>query len=198
MSFVVMMNGHPACLKSTISKALAKELNVDLIQTNMFGGTITETGYSSLDLRDARYQKAFLKAEELFMERKSFIFDGTFTKKKWREQLYSLCKYYDVGKVIILRCFSSDVKVVEQRFFQRALGSESAEKDSVYLKNYLRDVPLDEPPFTDKEVKKGLASIIVIDSAKIQIVNEFGNGELTNHIKLNLLKVLEGLEVIKC
>lgn len=188
MTYVIMMNGHPACLKSTISKKLADVLNIPLVRTNAFGGTITASGYSTIEIRDRRYQHAFKQMESLLKEGKSLVFDGTFTRTEWRSQLYSLCQKYSVNEIIILRCISSNDNVVKERFMKRASLEEQAEKDSIYFKNYLRDVPLDNPPFSDIYMNR-IPSIVVLDSAKLKIIQMIA---MTN-FSYNITKVFKDI-----
>lgn len=193
MTYVIMMNGHPACLKSTISKKLSEKLSIPLVRTNAFGGTISSNGYSTFELRNNRYQQAFKQAEELLKQKHSIVFDGTFTKLEWRKQLYDLCTKYKVDEVIIFRCISSNCEVVRKRFKKRAILEEQAEKDSIYFKNYLRDVPLDEPPLKDFINDNKQPSIFIFDSAKLCITAAVNLTDLTKKIGLDFSDVISTL-----
>jgi predicted kinase len=189
--FVIMMNGHPACLKSTISKKLAEQMNIQLVRTNAFGGTILPSGFSSFESRNPRYQLAFKQAEELMITGVSLIFDGTFTHEIWRKQLYDLCEKYNY-QIVIIRCISSNAEIIKNRFSRRAISEEQAEKDSIYFQNYIHDVPLDNAPYLDL-INGKKPPIILFDSARLSVFGIYSSNDLSEKIFNEFLVVISSL-----
>jgi thymidylate kinase/predicted kinase len=119
--FVVMLNGHAGCLKTTLSYLLAPGLNAGHVSTSLFGPIVPDRASKVfLALRDKRYSLAMTAAAAYLRSGTSVVIDGTFALRRWRERLYQIAEQHGAQELIAITCGCSDIKRLEERFRHRA------------------------------------------------------------------------------
>ena len=134
LMYVVMLNGHAGCLKTTLSYLLAPALQLGHISTSVLGTFIPQREDPRfLELRDQRYRIAAEIAEVYLKRGVSIVLDGTYTLRRWREKIYEMAHTYDASDVIAVTCTCSRPEVVKERFAyrRRVRGVPDAAANSV-------------------------------------------------------------------
>ena len=184
--FIVMMNGHVACLKTTIARKLSEKLSLQLIETNKFGKVIGEGNNMEFSKRGARYQKLFEFANATLAKGHSVVLDGTFSMVSWRKRIYALAERYSVDGFVIIRCTCRDAKVIKSRLECRRQNPQFPESEVHHFQNYLQSVGEDEKPYSDAMGSGKLPCIIEVESANLQVKRVLNSSETGEKIKATL------------
>src|SRR5262249_22438659 len=96
VQFIIIMNGHTACLKTYTARRLANVLKVLLVETNKLGRCTNPDGLLNDEFRELRYNTLFGVVRQLLARGESVVADGTFTLRRRRNVLYSLCKEFNI------------------------------------------------------------------------------------------------------
>ncbi len=191
--FVIMMNGHVACLKTTIAAKLAKVLGVPVVHTNRHGHILAKDMSMDPRKREKRYDNLFREAEGLLKAGRSLILDGTFARARWRNRAYSLCRKYPVGKVAIIRCVCPDKKAIRERLRKRRECTFLPENEIFRYKNHIESIRQDEPPYSD-EIREGKKPCIIeFDSGEFEIKARTGS-KCPEKIAKALVKIVKEIE----
>ena len=171
--FVVMLNGHAGCLKTTLSYLLATALEAGHVSTSLFGPIVPDRASEQFSaLRDKRYSLALATATAYLQKGTSIVVDGTFALRRWRESLYRVGQQYGAEELVAVNCGCSDVKVLEERFRYRASNLNVPDATADSMNAYLGSVAEFEELEND-DVPPGLQlSVLSFDSCtgKAQVI----------------------------
>ena len=134
LMYVVMLNGHAGCLKTTLSYLLAPTLQLGHISTSVLGPFVPQREAPRfLELRDQRYQIAAQIAEAYLKRGVSIVLDGNYSLRRWRRKIYEMAHTYGASDVIAVTCTCSRSEVLQERFAyrQRVRGVPDATANSM-------------------------------------------------------------------
>ena len=191
-----MLNGHVACLKTTIARRLSDLLKAPLLETNKFGSVIGESRLMDDSRRINRYKMLYKLADSILADGYSLILDGTFIYRGWRKPVYDLCKKYSIKDIVIVRCYSTDENAIKRRLLFRKSDKFNPERGVVYFKNYLQAVSQDEPPYSDVLCDGYQPGIVEIDSSSGAISVISGKGELIDVVVESLRLIVPALREV--
>ena len=194
--FIIMLNGHVACLKTTIARRLSDLLKAPLLETNKFGSVIGESRLMDDSRRINRYKMLYKLADSILADGYSLILDGTFIYRGWRKPVYDLCKKYSIKDIVIVRCYSTDENAIKRRLLFRKSDKFNPERGVVYFKNYLQSVSQDEPPYSDVLCDGYQPGIVEIDSSSGAISVISGKGELIDVVVESLRLIVPALREV--
>jgi thymidylate kinase len=139
--YVVMLNGHVACLKTT----------------------------RFLELRDQRYQIAAQIAEAYLKRDVSIILDGNYALRRWRKQIYDLAATYGASDVIAVTCTCSRPEVVRERLAYRRRVSGAPDAAANIMEAYWGSIEDFEPIENDRLPDGSRPSHLEFDSGTFKI-----------------------------
>lgn len=163
--YLIIMNGHVACLKTTLARKLSDLLEVPLLETNKFGRVLNEENLMDLEKRNKRYSALLEMAETYVSNNYSVILDGTFGLEEWRRKVYAICSKHGVTEIAVIRCVSSSDEVVKWRLMEREFDALAPEKEVFYWDNYLQSVSMYENVENDIVSQELKVNILEFDSA---------------------------------
>ncbi len=168
--YIVMLNGHVACLKTTLSYLLAPVLKLGHISTSVLGEFVSRSDDKNLlKLRDQRYSKAAKITETYLREKQSIILDGNYTFRYWREEIYNLAVACGVSDVISVTCMSSRPEVVEERLAYRQRVPEAPDALANSMDAYWGSIKDFQPVDEDRLPNGSHISRIQFDSGIFEV-----------------------------
>lgn len=162
---VVMMHGVTAAGKTTMSKYLARALPATRLSTSEVkraaGASAAQQGD---DRRDEAYVEVARCLKESLATGGSFVLDGTYALRRWREPIYRMCRELKVH-LHIAYCVCDDDDEIQRRITdrkRRAPKSPDSEADRFFF--YVSEKHHFEELLADDFSQGGPESIIVIDT----------------------------------
>lgn len=170
---VVMINGHVACLKTTLGYLLAPMLQLGHVTTSVLGDFVSDEAAPAFDaLREARYRAATAITRQFLLEGVPVILDGTFSRRAWRDAIYSLADQFGVEDVVSITCACSDSTIIEQRLAYRRLASDTPDAASNHWGAYEGSIKNFESIEADRRPAGCKISRLFFDSASLTLRRE--------------------------
>jgi thymidylate kinase/predicted kinase len=170
---IVLINGHVACLKTTLAYLLAPMLELGLVTTSVLGEFIADANAPTFHtLQDARYQMATVITRQFLHHGVSVILDGTFSRRLWRDEIYKLADEYNVEHVVAVTCVCSDPALINQRLAHRRVAKNSPDSAANHWDAYLGSVHRFETIEEDRLPSGHLISRLTFDSALMAITRD--------------------------
>jgi predicted kinase len=166
---LVLACGHVACLKTTITLAVAPRLSMNIVAT--YGmGPFDRSSDAALECdRQLRYEKLFSIAEAYLRAGLSIWIDGNFPKRVWRRRLWALAALHRVEEVAVLQCICSDETMLEERFERRRADTLQPDASANDMSAYHGSVRQFESIEPDEIENIATSEIIVHDSCRHSI-----------------------------
>ncbi|HEX5605908.1 MAG TPA: ATP-binding protein, partial [Candidatus Binatia bacterium] len=154
--FVVLVCGLTGSGKSTISRELARRLDVPLINSDVVRKQIASKagpqivpfneGIYSPAMTEKTYATMVSEAEEELAKGQGLILDATFSRRAQRKAIIDLANRYG-ARVAVIHCVASPT-TIEQRLKKRAAaGSDVSDgRWEIYLAQKAAAEPLDDIP----------------------------------------------------
>ncbi len=159
-----MTNGYTACLKTTVARRIADELEVPLIEAYRLGKVVTSSGVVSNEKRDARY-KIIAEITKIYLQNGiPVVIDATFNFRRWREYIYEITKQYPVSDTVIVKCFCHDVALIQKRLTARQANSLFPDQEVTNIANYFKTVQENEIVEADILPDGRMPAIVEFDS----------------------------------
>jgi hypothetical protein len=167
---IVLINGHVACLKTTLGYLLAPMLSLGHVTNSVLGAFVSDaTAPTFQELREARYRTATAITRLYLNEGVSVVLDGTFARRAWREAIYQLADEFGVEDLVAITCVCSDPALIEQRFAYRRLASDSPDAAANHWGAYLGSIGAFEPIEGDTLPRGCCISRLTFDSGSFAL-----------------------------
>ncbi len=137
---MIIVTGLPGTGKTTFAAALASELDLIHLNTDMIRDDMGKRGQYDEHTKAMIYEALLSRAEKAIKDDKSLIIDGTFHKRKRRQLFVDLATRY-VRPITWIE-LKADDSVIRQRVSKKRTYSEA--DFSVYLKIKEAYEPIDE------------------------------------------------------
>lgn len=162
---IVLLNGHVACLKTTLGYLLAPILNLGHVTNSVLGDFVSDASAPTFQtLREARYRTATTITRQYLHEGVSVLLDGTYARRAWREAIYRLADEFGVAEVIAITCVCSQPHLIHQRLAYRRLSTETPDAAANQWGVYLGSVSAFEPIEDDATPSGRRISRLTFDS----------------------------------
>jgi thymidylate kinase len=170
MTRIILINGHVACLKTTLAYLLAPALGFGHVTTSVLGPIVSDATASSFNnLRDARYSALTDLTASYLRNGTSVVLDGTFAHRRWREAIYRVAATAFVTDIVSITCVSSSADVVAKRLAYRHSSPDVPDSAANQWDAYLGSVSAFESPDTDT-VPDGISFAgFEFDSARLEL-----------------------------
>jgi len=170
---LVLINGHVACLKTTLGYLLAPILQLGHVTTSVLGEFVSDATAPNFNaLREARYRTTTAITREFLREGVSVILDGTFSRRAWREAIYHLADQFGVEDVVAITCVCSNPAIVQQRLAYRRIALDAPDAAANHWSAYAGSVKDFEPIGIDRLPGGRRISRLVFDSASFDLRRE--------------------------
>lgn len=120
---VLVICGHPCCLKSSVSRALSSDHETMGLFTHQLGRISAMWGEPFFEQRARRYRNTRAILETTLGCDVSVIVEGTYSFAAERAALRDICNRHNYPCILVY-AYSSDDSVIEQRFAHRALQTK--------------------------------------------------------------------------
>lgn len=124
---IILVAGLPATGKSTIARALAKELDAVILRTDVVRKELLDTPTYSREEKELVYRVTFLIAEYLTRARVNVILDATFYRRELRHRAYAIARRTE-SKLLVVEC-STPREVIKERMKKRKEGRAVSDAD---------------------------------------------------------------------
>lgn len=167
---LLLLNGHVACLKTTLAYSLSPGLGMALVSTSVLGEfPFDDKDAGFLPARDRRYAIAAETISQYLSHGISVIADGTYALGRWRRRLYETARNHGVDEIVALTCTCSDPNVVRRRLLHRRLNPDAPDAASHDFAAFDSSIASFEPLDEDQAlVGSGLVRL-TFDSATFTI-----------------------------
>lgn len=167
---IVLLNGHVACLKTTLSYLLAPVLSLAHVSTSVCGSFSSDPNEADfVSRRHARYRVVQQAVAAYARNGVSVIVDGTFARREWRRMIYDEAIRGNADDVVLVTCVSSDPSAVRTRFAHRSSNPSVPDAEADLMDAYWGSVNAFEP--TDDDVIRDgrRPSRVIFDSASYTV-----------------------------
>lgn len=145
-AYVVLINGHVACLKTTLAYLLGPRLNIGLVTTSALGSFVADADSPDfMKLREARYETACQLVNQYLRSETSVVVEGTFARREWRRMIYDAARQHGQRDIIAITCVASDPSTVEKRLMHRRLNRDVPDAAASSMDAYWGSVAAFEP-----------------------------------------------------
>lgn len=177
--YIVLLNGHAGCLKTTLSYLIASNIGLAHISTSVMGDFKSNRNDPNfMILREIRYKKA-LDVLKLYLKLDiSVVLDGNYPFKKLRQRVYDLGVQYNVDDIISITCICTEPKIIQNRFNFRLINSTVPDSKANLLTAYYGSVEEYETIENDN-YKNEKVSMMIFDSGKFSIKMIHSNSEMS-------------------
>lgn len=181
--YIILINGHVGCLKTTLSYLLASSLGIAHISTSIMGPFVSDKNNPDfIPLRNSRYERLKMITDKYLSLGISVVLDGNFPFKKLRQEIYSIGRKYNVIDIISIKCTCDDISKLEQRFKYRRNNLNTPDSNANTIDAYWGSVKDYESIVEDKYKKR---SISRINFESGQLVLEIENSNDVMAIKVH-------------
>jgi predicted kinase len=116
---LVLVCGHAACGKTTISLAVAPKLAMNVVGTYGLGGFDRSTMARLAQDREIRYRHLLAIATSYFERGLSVWVEGNFPTRSWRAAILTAARRCNLVELAVVRCDCSDRAALDARFRRR-------------------------------------------------------------------------------
>lgn len=168
--YIVLINGHAGCLKTTLSYLIASSLGLAHVSTSSLGSFCPHRDLPAFrSSREARYGVLTAVVEQYLENDVSIVVDGTFALRRWRDAIYALAAPHGGVEVIVLTCVCSRRDILERRFLHRRQVPDGPDSLANRVEAYDGSVNEFESVEDDRLLDGRLVSLIEFDSGTMEV-----------------------------